>query len=204
MYRPNLTAEKSLWNKGINRIIGIDEVGRGSWAGPLVAAGVMLPKYFKIPTGLADSKQLSAKQREYFDTLIRSTAISYTIVKISHKIINKIGVGNATQIAFRNIVTKIKPEADFILVDAFHIKYLPRSMQRAIKHGDRISASIAAASIIAKVYRDKLMRKMAGKYPDYGFENHKGYGTQMHQGAIRKHGFCEIHRTSYKLNFLFS
>ncbi|KKR78124.1 MAG: ribonuclease HII [Candidatus Curtissbacteria bacterium GW2011_GWA1_40_9] len=203
MFFPNLTAEKNLWSKGLPNVVGIDEVGRGSWAGPLVAAGVILPRNFKIPDGFGDSKQISAKLRLEFSGLLKTTAVCYSIVEIRHTIINKVGIGTATQIAFRKIVKQLNPPADFILVDAFHIKYLPQSKQAAIKHGDQISASIAAASIIAKVYRDKLMKNLSTKYPAYGFQSNKGYGTKMHQGAIQKYGFCNIHRTSYNLNYLF-
>lgn len=203
MFPPNLTAEKNLWSKGFDYVVGIDEVGRGSWAGPLVAAGVILPRNFKVLKGFADSKKLTANAREEFCTLIKNVALGYRIVEIASGKINKIGIGAATQIAFRKITRLIIPNPDFMLIDAFHIKYLPKSRQNAIKHGDELSASIAAASIIAKVYRDNLMQEESQKYPHYGFEKHKGYGTRDHQSAIQRHGFCQIHRTSYNLDFLF-
>lgn len=204
MFLPTLDVEKSLWRQGFNYIVGIDEVGRGSWAGPLVAAGVILPKNFKVPKGFGDSKQLTAKARQKFDKFIKTVAVSHRTVEIASDKINKIGIGAATQTAFRKITKLLSPSPDFILIDAFHIKYLAKSRQNAIKHGDQISASIAAASIIAKVYRDDLMQRESQKYPHYGFEKHKGYGTRSHQMAIQKYGFCQIHRTSYNLNFLFS
>lgn len=204
MVLPSLTVEKDLWTKGYESVVGIDEVGRGSWAGPLVAAGVILPQSFKIPTGFADSKQLSKATRNTFDSLIKNASAGYKIVEIPSDVINKIGIGKATQLAFLKITKQIKPSANFTLVDAFHIKYLAKSKQAAIKHGDQLSASIAAASIIAKVYRDNLMEAISSKYPRYGFEKHKGYGTKFHQNAIQKHGFCQIHRTNYNLSFLFS
>lgn len=202
MVLPDLLQEKSLWQKGITRIVGIDEVGRGSWAGPLVAAGVILPQDFILPKYLADSKLLSAKKRRDLDKILRKEVLAFKIAEISHRVINKIGIGKATQIAFRKIVNSIAPRPDYCLVDAFHIKYLTRMSQKAIKHGDMTCASIAAASIIAKVYRDSLMEKMSLKFPNYGFEKHKGYGTKDHQLAIKTYGFSAYHRTSYNLNFL--
>lgn len=202
MVLPDLLQEESLWQKGITRIVGIDEVGRGSWAGPLVAAGVILPTNFTIPKYLADSKLLTPKRRSELDKILRKEVVAFKIAEVSHRVINKIGIGKATQIAFRKIVNSITPNPQYCLVDAFHIRYLAKVKQKAIKHGDMTCASIAAASIIAKVYRDSLMEKMSLKFPDYGFEKHKGYGTREHQLAIRTHGFSAYHRTSYNLNFL--
>lgn len=204
MPHPNLALEKDLWSKGLNYIVGIDEVGRGSWAGPLVAAGVILPENFKVPRNFADSKQLSKQAREYFNDFIKSEALGYKIVEVQIAIINKIGIGKATQLAFRKITRQIAPKPNYTLIDAFYIKYLAKSKQKPVKHGDEISASIAAASIIAKVHRDNLMEEVSKTYPKYGFEKHKGYGTTTHQTAIKKYGFCEIHRINYNLNFLFS
>lgn len=202
MLLPDLSYEKSLWQKGINYIVGMDEVGRGSWAGPLVAAGVILPVNFKIPQGLADSKLVKKNARRNLSKLIHSQALSVHIVEISHLKINQIGVGRATQMAFRKIVKNIIPSPQYCLIDAFYIKNLAKKRQLGIIHGDAICASIAAASIVAKVYRDDLMRKLSKVYPQYGFAKHKGYGTKLHQNAIKKFGFTKIHRTSYNLQFL--
>lgn len=202
MVLPDLLQEKSLWQKGITRIVGIDEVGRGSWAGPLVATGVILPPDFKIPKYLADSKLLTHQKRYELDKILRKEVVAFYIAEVSHRVINKIGIGRATQIAFRKIVNSINPRPEYCLVDAFHIRYLAKVKQKAIKHGDMTCASIAAASIIAKVYRDTLMEKMSIKFPNYGFEKHKGYGTREHQLAIRAYGFSAYHRTSYNLSFL--
>lgn len=199
---PDLSYEKDLWQKGYKHVVGIDEVGRGSWAGPLVAAGVILPQNFKIPTGLADSKLVKEEERTRLAKLIQNEAISIKIVEVSHLSINKIGVGSATQTAFRKIINSITPSPDFCLIDAFSIKYLAKKKQLPIKHGDALCATIAAASIVAKVYRDDLMRRFAKNFPLYGFEKHKGYGTAAHQKAIKDNGFCQIHRTSYNLRFL--
>lgn len=204
MILPTLEIETSLWQKGHKYIVGIDEVGRGSWAGPLVAAGVILPTDFVIPTGLADSKLVKPQMRDKLSQIIKRSAVGFYIAEVSVRQIDKIGVGAATFVAFRKIVHHISPQADFCIVDAFHVKYLNRKKQLAVKNGDKISASIAAASIIAKVYRDKLMKRLHFQFPDYGFGKHKGYGTKFHQEAIKKYGFCKIHRTSYNLDFLFA
>ena len=202
MVIPTLDFESALWQKGYKYIVGIDEVGRGSWAGPLVAAGVILPSDFIIPQGLADSKMVKPQMRQNLSDFIEKNAISTYIAQIPVKTINKIGIGNATQEAFRQIGRKISPQAQYCLIDAFHIKYFNQKKQMAIKKGDQICASISAASIVAKVYRDNLMKKLHKKYPLYGFAKHKGYGTKLHQEAIIKYGFCKIHRTNYNLGFL--
>lgn len=204
MVLPTLKVEKTLWNQGLEFVAGIDEVGRGSWAGPLVAAGVILPHDFKLPVGLKDSKQLTKKKREVLDVLIKNSAVAYSIVEVTHEKIKNVGLGAANQMAFRKIIKNLNPQPDFTIVDAFRIKYFNKSKQMAIKFGDARCATIAAASIIAKVYRDKLMDKLSGIYPNYGFEKNKGYGTKIHQDAILKYGFCHIHRTNYNLNFLFT
>ena len=204
MILADLDLEKALWEKGHKLVAGIDEVGRGSWAGPLVAAGVIFPQNFTIPAKLADSKQVSKKERKRLAALIRKTAVSINIVEIPVEKINEVGIGKATQLAFRKIVASFNPKPTYCLIDAFHIKYFSKTKQLAIKHGDIKSASIAAASIVAKVYRDDLMEALSQKYPRYGFEKHKGYGTTLHQKTIKKNGFCKIHRTSYNLSFLVS
>lgn len=202
MVLPTLDIEKSLWSKGYKFIIGIDEVGRGSWAGPLVVGGVILPPNFTIPKGLADSKLVPSKKREELAKIIKKTALSAATVEIQAPHIDKIGISRATQEAFRKIARIAIPAPDFHLIDAFYIKYFAKKYQMAVKDGDKVSASIAAASIVAKVYRDNLMKKLHAKYPNYGFEKHKGYGTKMHQEAIKQYGFSKIHRTSYNLQFL--
>ncbi len=198
---PTLSLEQALWQKGYRKIAGIDEVGRGSWAGPLVAAGVIFPKDFVLIDGIADSKLLKPRQREQLTKLITSRSLDFYIGEIPVSIINKVGIGQATNILFRKIAKNLN--ADFCLIDAFYIKHFNRKNQMAVKNGDKICASISAASIIAKVYRDNLMKKLSYKYPQYGFGKHKGYGTKMHQEAIKTYGFAKIHRTSYNLSFLF-
>lgn len=204
MTTPTLDIESSLWQKGYRFVVGIDEVGRGSWAGPLVAAGVILPQDFVVPVGLADSKQVRPRTRAKLDKYIRQTAISTYVAKISSAKIDKLGIAKATADAFREIARKLTPTPDFCLIDAFHIKYFSRKKQMAVAGGDQICASIAAASIVAKVWRDNLMKRLQSQYPLYGFGKHKGYGTARHQEAIKKYGLTSIHRKSYNLDFLLS
>jgi len=199
---PDLNFEKVLWSKNYNNIAGIDEVGRGSWAGPLVVGAVILPKNFVVPSGFADSKHVRSLARKKFAQYIYKHAKTWSIAEIPVSVINRLGIGKATHIGFRKAVRMLSPRPDFLLVDAFYIKQLNRKNQKAIIHGDEKSASIAAASIIAKVYRDNLMKKLGKIYPLYCFAKHKGYGTTIHQNAIKQYGFSKIHRRSFNLSFL--
>lgn len=194
--------EKKLWDQSYNLIAGLDEVGRGSWAGPVVAAAVIFPPWIKLDFALADSKLLTPKKREELSELIKESAQSYSIAEVGLGEINKEGIGKASQRAFRQALRKLPTDPDFLLMDAFFLKYVRRSMQLPIIKGDQKSASIAAASILAKVYRDQLMVRAAVEFPHYGFDQHKGYGTRFHQEAITSLGFSTIHRTGFNLKFL--
>jgi len=202
MLQPSLALENEFWLKGYEFVAGIDEVGRGAWAGPLVVAAVILPKDFKIPRGLADSKLLKHQQRVKLARIIKEKAVAVSVAEISSRRIDKVKMARATHETFRRAVKKLIPSPDFCLIDAFYIKQFAKKRQEAVKNGDKICASISAASIIAKVHRDLIMRKMHFKYPTYGFGKHKGYGTKLHQEAIKKSGFTKIHRMSYDLNYL--
>lgn len=206
MIFPTLKIEQQLWRQGYCYVCGLDEVGRGSFAGPVVVGAVIFPsprfnrgKNVLLPKGIADSKLLSAKKREKLDDQIKQIALSWSVGEIGVRDINKFGIGKATQMAFRKALKNLSTKADFVLIDAFYVKHFNRKRQRPIKDGDKICASISAASIIAKVYRDKLMEKVSPKYPQYGFSKNKGYGTKEHQEAIKKHGLTRIHRKSFKL-----
>ncbi len=199
MIVPTLQLEKKLWKSGYHYIAGLDEVGRGSFAGPVVVGAVIFSSSVELPDGLADSKLLKPRQRENLEPRIKKQALAWSVAGVSVANINKVGIGKATQMAFRKAIKLLDKSPDFILVDAFYIKHLNRKRQKPIKDGDKICASISAASIIAKVYRDKLMKKLAKKYPQYGFAKHKGYGTKLHQEAIRKYGLSRIHRKSFNL-----
>jgi ribonuclease HII len=198
----DLSIEKDLWKKGYQYIAGIDEVGRGSWAGPVVAASVIFPKNFKPRFQLADSKLLNIKKRAALAEEIKKTALCYAISKVELPHINRYGIGRSSQQAFRKSLSQLPQHPDYHLIDAFYIKYLPKGNQKPILKGDQKSFTIAAASIIAKVYRDALMEKLALEFPRYGFERHRGYGTKEHQLAIRTYGLSELHRKSFDLSFL--
>lgn len=205
MKLPTLKFEKKLWNQGYQFVCGIDEVGRGAWAGPVVAAAVIFKKKtsskkassqdYKI--GIRDSKQLRPEQREKLDAWIRKNCFTFCISEISVKTINREGIGRSSQRAFRKCLKLIMPKPDFILMDAFYIKNLSKKNQLPIVKGDQKSLSIAAASIIAKVYRDNLMKQLHQKDHRYHFDQHKGYGTQLHQQALKKHGPSPHHRLAF-------
>lgn len=194
--------EKRFWKSGLEFIAGVDEVGRGSWAGPVVAGAVVFPQGVHFPEKLYDSKLVLPRQRENLAKLIYKYALSVGLGVVEVPIINKSGVGRATQKAFRAAIKNLLVDPDHILIDAFYIKHLNKDNQLPIKNGDQICASIAAASIIAKVYRDSIMRKLSRKFPVYKFAVNKGYGTRFHQEAIRMHDLSSIHRKSFNLSYL--
>ncbi len=184
----------------ITHIAGIDEAGRGALAGPVVAAAVILPRQNNIKTilnGVNDSKQLSAKKRDLFYDLIIEHALAYGIGQQSASVIDEIGIMPANKLAMQTAVSQLIPTPDFLLIDG-HIR-LPQLniLQKAIVRGDSKSLSIAAASILAKVTRDRLMITLDKQRPRYGFAQHKGYGTQQHRDAIAQHGPCSQHRHSF-------
>jgi ribonuclease HII len=190
--------ERSLWRKGLFRVAGVDEVGRGPLAGPVVAAAVILPNSSivrKALRGLKDSKQLSPSSREKFDGLIRQYALSFGIGVVEAAAIDEINILQATFKAMRLALEK--NDFDFALIDGN--KRIPDLIeQTVIVKGDEKSISIAAASVIAKVYRDDLMVKLDREYPDYGFARHKGYGTKEHQEKILLLGPTPQHRRSFR------
>ena len=177
-------------------IAGVDEAGRGPLAGPVVAAAVILPENFKSEI-INDSKKLSSKQREKAFFLIKNSAISLSVTAISNKIIDKINILNATLLAMGKSIEKLKVDPDVIFVDG---NKLPKSKyyEIAIEKGDSKSLSIAAASIVAKYIRDKIMENYGKIYPAFEFEKHKGYPTRKHKFLIKKFGITKIHRRSFK------
>lgn len=211
MKMPDFEEEKKLWKKDFKYVIGVDEVGRGAFAGPVtVAAVVFESESVEINSlGINDSKLLTPLKRQKLSKPIKDRCIAYSIVTIGVSTINKIGIGKATNMAFRksidDVISKLKAKEEkvYLLADGFHIKHIKQiglKNQKAIIKGDRKSISIAAASIIAKVHRDNLMKKLSKKYPQYGFAKHKGYGTKFHQEAIKKHGLSRVHRKSFNLS----
>lgn len=199
MNKPDFYEENILWKKGVRHIAGVDEVGRGCFAGPVVAAAVILPSDFNATDEINDSKLLGPKKRKELDIIIKKYSICFSIAEISIEIINGAGIGKATQKAFRKAIKTLQVKPEYILIDAFYIDNLSRENQKPIIHGDRKSISIAAASILAKVYRDELMQKLHEKYPQYDFYQNKGYGTKKHREAIKEFGLCDLHRTSFDL-----
>lgn len=199
MIFPTLTIEQDLWQKGFKFVCGLDEVGRGCFAGPVVVGAVVFPPGVLLPKGVADSKLLKPEQREKIAVEIKKTALTWSLGEISVRDINQMGIGQATQKAFRKAIKNLSVKADFVLIDAFYVEHFSRKRQRPVRGGDKICASISAASIVAKVYRDHLMEKLHEKYPQYGFAKHKGYGTKEHQEALKKHGLSKIHRKSFNL-----
>lgn len=185
--------EKKLYKEGFKLIAGVDEVGRGPLIGPVVAAACILPENFVLE-GLNDSKKLTEKKRIIYNEYIKKHAISYAIVEISPKEIDEINIYQASRKAMMKAIKKIKP--DYVLVDAMPLPDLKIPSNSIIK-GDSKSISIAAASVLAKVYRDDLMYKLDKLHPEYGYSSHKGYPTKKHLDAINKFGFIEGYRKSY-------
>jgi ribonuclease HII len=188
--------DKIFYNKGLNLIAGIDEAGRGPLAGPVVASAVILPKDCSI-CGLNDSKKLSCKKRELFFKIIKEKALFYAVSIVNNDTIDRINILQATLLAMKNSILQLPERPDVCLIDGnCKIKNLD-IVQKTIIGGDARSAAIAAASILAKVTRDSLMGEYSKKYPLYGFEKHKGYGTKKHIEAINQYGVCPIHRMSF-------
>jgi len=179
---------------GVHLIAGVDEVGRGSLFGPVVAAAVILDPAYRI-RGLRDSKLLPAERREVLAERIRQHGIAWAIAAVDAARIDQINIYQASRVAMREAVEQLKPAADYLLIDALHLDCdLP---QRAIIHGDALSASIAAASILAKVERDRMMRDWDPVFPLYGLASNKGYSTPHHIAALRQHGPSPLHRQSF-------
>jgi ribonuclease HII len=197
---PNLLEETKLWAKGYRAVAGVDEAGRGPLAGPVVAAAVIFDKHVQFE-GVFDSKLMTEKQREAMYGQILLQARSYGIGIVDHKKIDEINILQAAISAMNIAIDQLTEKADFLLIDGnkFHHPSIPF---KTIVHGDAKCFTIAAASILAKVTRDRIMREMHKKYPVYGFEKHKGYGTVEHRKAIELYGLCEIHRTTFKLKQL--
>ncbi len=210
---PLLKFEKEALSKGYEYIAGVDEVGRGPLAGPMVVAAVILNLKelleFEKSEGLTnndvlsyskinDSKKLTQKARESLEIFIKSKAVSYKIVEVSSEEIDTKGISQITQYAFFKAVSELHIRAEYIITDNFPIKKIVPYLQTNLPKGDSLSMSVAAASIIAKVYRDALMRNEHNNYPNYGFDKHKGYGTAEHMAALKKYGPCPLHRTSFE------
>jgi len=188
--------EEELLRRGYAAIAGVDEAGRGSLAGPVVAAAVILPRGCVLP-GLDDSKKVDAEVRENLDREIRARAIAWGIGVVEAKAIDTGDILRASLEAMRRAVVSLRPAPDALVVDAVRVPGV-RLPQVAVVHGDALSGAIAAASIVAKVHRDRLLDRLSESYPAYGFEQHKGYGTPEHWDALRRSGPCPEHRLTYR------
>ena len=198
-----LRFEQEAWTGGLLRIAGVDEAGRGPLAGPVVAAAVLFERNFleaeadRSLAGLDDSKKLPAARREFFHALLAACPHAQIgVASASVEEIDALNILRATHLAMARALAQLAPRPDLALVDGLPVQGLPVP-HRAIVGGDAASLSIAAASVMAKVTRDRLMVQLAADYPDYGFERHKGYGTREHLDALRRHGPCPAHRKSF-------
>lgn len=204
---PSLRFERAAWKSGYEVVAGADEVGRGAWAGPLVAAAVALPRETGIRSKLTrslnranlqprDSKLVSPQHRAQIVQVLRALAIPTGICELWPVEIDEVGMGCANRMVLARAIEAL-PSVDFALVDAFRVDDLACDAQ-AIVGGDRRCLSIALASIVAKVHRDEIMRRLDDVYPGYGFGQHKGYGTRMHAEALAALGVCDVHRMSFR------
>lgn len=205
-----LMIEQEFWNQGYHNLMGCDEAGRGPWAGPIVVGVVCLPHnrpdLTQILEGVRDSKKMTPRMRTRLVDCIKETAVTWGVGSASSEEINQYKINPATKLAMIRALEMAELAPDFVLMDSFPwqntvvTQAAPINLDfpfRSIKGGDNLSLTIAAASVIAKVWRDEHMIELDEKYPDYGFRDHKGYGTAKHQAALKLHGPCEIHRTYY-------
>lgn len=206
MRYPNFREERKLWKKGVGFVVGIDEAGRGPLAGPVIACAITVPEFlisnFKF-LNIRDSKKLSAKQREeIYELLKKNPEVEWGIGRVSEKVIDRINILEATKLAMKRAVKNLEkkcPRVEHLLIDGNFGIDLDIN-QKAIIKGDQKVFSCAVASIIAKVSRDRMMIKYHKRYPEYGFNKHKGYGTQFHRDVIKKCGFCDIHRKTFHVS----
>ncbi len=194
--------EKELWQEKYNFIVGIDEAGRGPWAGPVVAGAVCFKSGFEKDLKLRDSKKISEKGREELYQIIIEESLGFGTGIIEAKIIDKVGIVKAVYMAMTNALHQVEKmlgeRAQFLIIDGANVREILGYKQKRINKGDVLHCSISAGSIIAKVTRDRIMNEYAKKYPEYGFERHKAYGTKIHKESLLKYGPTEIHRFSYK------
>lgn len=191
--------ESRCWEAGYETVCGVDEAGRGPLAGPVCAAAVILPRGLDIP-GLNDSKKLTAKRREALYDIITEQSLAYGIAFASEQEIDEINILQATFLAMERAMAQLAPPPELALIDGNRSKDFGLPVRTIVK-GDSLSASIAAASILAKVTRDRLMEQYDEQYPQYGFAVHKGYGTKRHYAALREYGPCPIHRQTFLKKF---
>ncbi len=199
--KPGLEFEKILWEAGLSNVAGLDEAGRGAWAGPVAAAAVILPcnqpDLLRALHGVRDSKQMTPRQRSHWAAIIRSESAASGVGLASQEEIDREGILRATRLAMERALDALNLRPDYLLLDALLLRSCEIG-QTALIRGDCLSLSIAAASILAKTSRDQIMAAMDTDFPGYGFARHKGYGTLAHHQALREIGVSEIHRLSFK------
>lgn len=199
LQNPDLSFEIPYWQSGIMHVAGLDEAGRGAWAGPVSAGAVILPPDPDLTTvleGVRDSKQMTPAERARRAVIIKETALCWGVGMASSEEIDRLGIIRATRLAMQRALEKLPVEPETLLVDALRLPAVELP-QTAIIHGDSLSLSIAAASVLAKTARDELMVAMEAIHPDYGFARHKGYGTVLHRSALARLGPCPIHRKTF-------
>ena len=198
---PTLEFEQDLWSRGYLSVAGIDEAGRGAWAGPVCAGAVIFPTDPDILTrleGVRDSKLMTPAERETMFDIITANAADWAVGEADAAEIDRINILNATKNAMKRAIAGLEKQPDHLLIDYVRLHDVT-TPQTGIKHGDMLSLSIACASVLAKVTRDRYMRgEAAALYPQYGFEQHKGYGTKLHQQALAEFGPCPLHRRSFR------
>lgn len=194
--RSTYTEERALRALGFKLVAGVDEAGMGAWAGPVIAAAVILPEKCRVLL-MRDSKTLTARQRERTAVAIKKYAVAWAVGEASPEEVDALNVRRAGTLAMRRAVEALAVPPDHLLLDAFLIPDFPLPQKNIIR-GDRKVKCVAAASVIAKVHRDALMVELDGQHPGYGFADHKGYGTAVHAAAVKKMGPCPIHRMSYE------
>lgn len=201
MKQPHLQKEIALLEQGYRFVAGLDEAGRGAWAGPVVAAAVILPldrpNLSKILAGLSDSKKLTQEQRERFFGLIQETSLAFSVGTAPPAMVDEVNVIGATRHAMQQALANLGVAPDYLLLDYLNLPAI-NLPQDAFAKADSISLTVAAASVIAKVTRDRLMIRFNREYPGYAFDRHKGYGTQAHRLALASQGPCALHRLSYE------
>jgi ribonuclease HII len=201
MIKPDANLEKKLFDQGYKYVIGLDEAGRGPWAGPLTTGAVVLNENFELLEGVADSKKVSEKRRESLFDQIKSSVKAYGVGIVNSKEIDALGVSVAVNLGMQRAIAQVEEmlgeKANYLIIDG-GTSPIQGYMQQKVNKGDMLHYSISAASILAKVTRDRIMYEYAKEFPEYFFEKHVGYGTQLHIQTLNTYGPCELHRFSYK------
>lgn len=202
MVFPDTKLEENLWSKGFKYVVGIDEAGRGPLAGPVSAGAVVLSPSSVIHPFVRDSKKMTEKKREEVFEYIKENCLAWGVCMVDSKKIDEIGIQDAVKMAMENALNQVedmlKSRADYLIVDGTNVATISGYKMEKIKAGDLKHYSISAASILAKVTRDRYMKEISLKYPEYYFEKHVGYGTKLHMDMLKKYGPCDIHRRSFK------